>query len=311
MQYRTLGRTGIRVSALAFGAGPVSGLMTGDDHERQLLALRRALELGINWIDTAPGYGQGKSEANIGRALQQIANRDSVHIATKVRIELDQVGNIESAVLGSIEGSLRRLGVTSITLLQLHNGLSAKRGEEPYTLGAADALGPICEAFVKLREQGLVRFIGLTGTGQPAPMRQVVRSGQFDTIQVPYHMLNPSAGQITDLPEGETNYGNIIADCAEMNMGVFAIRVFAGGALLRNEPSDHTLTTPFFPLDQFLRDRKKAEELGLTAEAIREAATRFALDDPRVHSAIVGLGSADEVTDAVRIVERQSIRPRR
>ena len=72
MHYRTLGRTGLRVSAVAFGAGPVSGLMTGDDHAAQAAALRRAIELGINWIDTAPGYGQGKSEANIGRALAEI-----------------------------------------------------------------------------------------------------------------------------------------------------------------------------------------------------------------------------------------------
>lgn len=311
MQYRTLGRTGIRVSAIAFGAGPVSGLMIGDDAEAQVRTLQRAVDLGINWIDTAAGYGQGKSEANIGRALPHIVNRDSVHLATKVRIELDQLGNVESAVRSSVDGSLRRLGVKSIALLQLHNGLTANRGDEPFSISPADVLGPICDAFVKLREQGLVRFIGLTGTGQPSALRQVVRSGQFDTIQVPYHLLNPSAGYEIALAEGEANYGNIIADCAAPNMGVFAIRVFAGGALLGNEPSAHTLKTPFFPLDLFLRDRERAKALGQPPEVLKGAALKFVLNDPRVHSAIVGLGSSDEVAEGVRIAEGHFIRPRR
>jgi aryl-alcohol dehydrogenase-like predicted oxidoreductase len=302
MQYRTLGRTGIRVSALAFGAGPVSGLMTGDDHELQLRTLQRAADLGINWIDTAPGYGQGKSEANIGRAFMHIARRDSIHIATKVRLESDQLGEIESAVRRSIDASLHRLDVTSVTLLQLHNGVTAKRDDEPYSITPCDALGPVLDAFAKLREEGLVRFIGLTGTGQPAAMREVVRSGHFDTIQVPYHLLNPSAGQAVPLPEIETNYGNIIADCTDMNMGVFAIRVFAGGALLGREPSAHTLKTPFFPLDLFHRDRVRAKGLHLSPAAIKEGALRFVLDDRRVYSAIVGFGNVEQVEEAVRIV---------
>ena len=103
MRYRTLGRTGIRVSAISFGAGPVSGLMTGDNFAAQTAALRRAIELGINWIDTAPGYGKGKSEANLGRALAELDARDRFNIATKVRLAPDQLANIRDAIRRSVD----------------------------------------------------------------------------------------------------------------------------------------------------------------------------------------------------------------
>ena len=72
MQYRTLGRTGINVSVISFGAGPVSGLMTGSDVNAQRDVVAAAIGAGINWFDTAPGYGAGSSETNLGRALSEI-----------------------------------------------------------------------------------------------------------------------------------------------------------------------------------------------------------------------------------------------
>jgi len=304
MRYRTLGRTGLRVSAVAFGAGPVSGLMTGDDRAAQTAALRRAVELGINWIDTAPGYGQGRSESNLGRNLAEINARESVHVATKVRLTPDHFADIPSAIRTSLQASLLRLGLPAVTLLQLHNGLTTLRDNEPYSITPDDVLGPrgVLEAFEELRRAGLVRHVGLTGTGQPAAMRVVVRSGRFDTIQVPYHMLNPSAGH--DAPNDllDTDYGNIIADCAERNMGVFAIRVFAGGALLDQEPSAHTLKTPFFPLGLYLQDRERAERLA-AGRSLKEVALRFVLDDSRVQSAIIGFKSAEQLAEVAGLVD--------
>ncbi len=177
-----------------------------------------------------------------------------------------------------------------------------QRDDEPFSLTPADALGPVLSAFEKLRVQGLIRHIGLTATGQPAAMREVIRSGQFDTIQVPYNLLNPSAGRLVDSSFVETDYGNVMDDAAAMSMGVFAIRVFAGGALLGNEPSAHTLKTPFFPLDLYKRDQHRAHQLGLSPAAVKEAALRFVLDDRRVQCAIVGLGNVDEVEEAIRSV---------
>ncbi|HKA08369.1 MAG TPA: aldo/keto reductase [Gemmataceae bacterium] len=305
MRYRILGRTGLRVSALAVGAGPVSGLMTGEDHAAQLSALRKAIELGINWIDTAPGYGQGASERNVGRALAEVG-RESLHLATKVRLAPDQLTNVRDAVRQSIEDSLRRLGLPAVTLLQLHNGLTTRREDEPFSITPVDVLGPggILDAFREFRDAGLVRHLGLTGTGQPSAMREVVRSGGFDTIQVPLHMLNPSAARIMPPAFGDTDYGNIIADCADMKMGVFAIRVFAGGAILGHEPSAHTLKTPFFPLDLYRRDRQRAEQLIAERGSLKETALRFVLDDPRVTSAIIGFGDAGQVEELATIANR-------
>src|SRR5262249_33620839 len=106
MRYRTLGHTGLRVSVLAFGAGPVSGLMTGDNAEAQIAVLRRAVARGINWVDTAPGYGAGQSEANLGRALTQIDGAGEVHLATKVRLTPEQLADAGDAVRRSVEESL-------------------------------------------------------------------------------------------------------------------------------------------------------------------------------------------------------------
>lgn len=306
MRYRTLGRTGLNISVLSFGAGPVSGLMTGDDQNLQQAVLKCAVRMGVNWIDTAPGYGQGKSEANIGKALRDLPLSGKIHIATKVRLQADQLGNIRDAVRKSVEESLARLGVSSLTLLQLHNGITKNRGDEPFSLCPDDILGPdgVAVAFQELRKVRRIGHMGLTGTGHPDALREVLGSGLFDTIQVPYHLLNPSAGHV--MPEGfaETNFDNIISDCTQMGMGVLAIRIFAGGALLNLPPSAHTLQTPFFPLALYERDRQKALDLG-TEQSQQERALRFVLDDSRIHSAIVGFGAEGHVEELASFASRE------
>jgi len=306
MQYRTLGRTGISVSATSFGAGPVSGLMTGSDTDVQHAVVRAAIGAGINWFDTAPGYGAGSSEANLGRVLSQIATAPTVHIATKVRIPLDSTEPISDVVRRSVDESLQRLRVPSVTLLQLHNGITASRGDEPAAITPTDVLsrGGVADTFDRLRDEGLIRHSGLTGTGQPAAMKEVIRSGRFDTVQAPYNALNRSAGSI-DVSAGETDYGNIFADCVEQRMGVFAIRVFAAGALLGRAPSAHTLKTPYFPLDLYQRDAVRAEQMRSElreGESMTEFALRFVLSHSAVSSAIIGLGLPDHVAElAIRL----------
>src|SRR5262245_12095746 len=109
MEYRTLGATGIEVSAISFGAGPVSGLMTSADVERQSAVGKRALDAGINWFDTAAGYGQGLSEQSLGEVLSRFDGGENVHLATKVRLAPDELENIGDRVRASVEGSLARL----------------------------------------------------------------------------------------------------------------------------------------------------------------------------------------------------------
>lgn len=308
MLYRTLGKTGMEVSALAFGAGPVSGLMVAGENAAELAAkrlatVRQAVESGINWFDTAATYGHGESERGLGAALAELGRPSQVQVATKVRLATDRLHDIAGQVHASFTSSLERLQLPRVTLLQLHNAITARREEEPTSITPDDVLGPggVLKAFERLREEGLIDFLGLTGTGQPAAMKEVVRSGQFDVMQVPYHLFNPSAYEIMPAGFTETDYGSIISTCAEHKMGVLAIRVFAGGALVGQEPSAHTLTTKFFPLDLYHRDQQRAAQLANLLPAgmsLKEAALRFVLANPLIASAIVGFGEPGHVDEA-------------
>lgn len=298
MRYRVLGRTGIHVSVVAFGAGPVSGLMTGTDADLQTATVAAALAAGVNWFDTAAGYGDGASETNLGRVLAELGAADRVHVATKVRLPADATGPVADAVRRSVEASLGRLRLPRVTLLQLHNGLTRRRGDEVASVSPADVLGPggVLDAFRRMRDEGLVRHLGLTLTGHPDAMREVVRSGGFDAAQVPYNLLNPSAGG--PAVAGEADYGNVTADCAATGTGVFAIRVFAGGALLGEPPGAHTRKTPYFPLALHERDAARAGRVRAAVAGrwpMAEVAVRFALGHPAVASAIVGFGSPAHV----------------
>lgn len=307
MQFRLLGRTGINVSAIAVGAGPVSGLMTGDDQQRQLDVLERALALGINWIDTAAGYGNGASETNVGRCVAMLPGGNDVHVATKVRVPQDEAGAPAEAIRRSVHASLKRLGRPRITLLQLHNAITNTRGAQAAAITPADVLrhGGVADVLDDLRSEGLLQFIGLTGTGEPDALREVIGSTRFDTIQIPYHLLNPSAGE--RVPHGfpDVDYGCVLQECAAQDMGTFAIRVFAGGALLNNPPSAHTLTTPYFPLALFEQDRRRAEQLLRRLDVLlpmEDLAVRFALSTPLVDAAIIGFGQPREVDVACQAV---------
>lgn len=301
---RVLGRTGLSVSSVAFGAGPVSGLMTGHDEEKQQLVIDAAIEAGINWFDTAPGYGQGRSESNLGRALSRYQATSPVHLATKVRIPLDLTEPVSDFVKRSVEASLMRLCTDRVTLLQLHNGITSRTGEEPDSIGVDQVLshGGVLDAMEKVRDTGLVQYLGMTGTGHSVAMRAVVQTSRLDTIQIPYNLLNPSAGEHIQFQDDRINYGHLIADCANQQMGVFAIRVFAGGALFDRHPSEHTRTTRYFPLSLYEKDLERAAEIRRTLrpdERLARYALRFVLDHPAITAAIIGFGAVDEVHELV------------
>lgn len=311
---RVLGRTGLRVSSLAFGAGPVSGLMTGDNIETQAETLEALYKVGINWIDTAAGYGNGSSEKSIGHVLAMLPKevRSEFHVATKVRIDFNSPLSFADQIRFSVDASLQRLQLPKVRLLQLHNGVTARRNDQPSSVCVADVLdsGAILDALKSAQADGQTDFVGLTGTGAAKQMQAVVNSSAFDTIQVPYNLLNASAGLVVADDFGEQNYGNILDDCRSAGMGCFAIRVFAGGALLRQPPGNHTLKTPYFTLDLYRRDLERAASLddhvngaGIDGGFGRvRRSIEFALSHPAIHSAIIGFGTPEHVIDAVRAV---------
>lgn len=315
MKYRQLGTTGLSVSAVSFGAGPVSGLLTGSNLALQQAAITRAVDLGVNWFDTAAGYGNGQSERSLGQALAKLKSNHLVHVATKVRVNVTGETELRPLVIQSIKDSLTRLGLPRVTLLQLHNSITRNRLDQPTSITPDDVLGPrgILAGMREAQAAGWVDHFGLTGIGDAAALREVLESRQFATIQAPLHWLNPSALCVTPASLGDPDYGGFLRSAHELGIGIFAIRVFAAGALLGAEPSAHTLKTPFFPLDLYRRDQARAEPLFQKLgswQAVRRNALRYVLSLPEVASAIVGWGDAGQVEEAVSIADEEPLSPR-
>ncbi len=195
MQYHPLASTGLNISALALGAGPVSQLFVGDDHATLRQTVQRAIELGVNWLDTAATYGGGQSERNLGRALGELRATEHVHVATKVRLVAQQLAAPAAAVRDSFAASLERLGLERVTLLQVHNAITARDGAQPTSITPAHVLAPggILEAMECLRTAGLVDHFGLTGMGDRSSLLEVIESHQFASVQVPYNVLEARA----------------------------------------------------------------------------------------------------------------------
>ena len=300
VKLRPLGKSDVEISELSFGAGPVSGLMTSAEGAAQRrTTVERALEAGINWFDTAATYGAGQSETNLGAVLADLRVGDEIHVATKVRLAAEDLGDIKQAVKTSVAASLKRLRRERVTLLQLHNAITVHRGDAPTSITPSDVLGEdgVLEAFEELRAEGLVAHLGLTGLGDFASLHEVLRARRWVSMQVNEHALIRRAS-------GEDN---LLDACARHNVSVLAIRVMAGGALAGQPPSAHTLKTPFFPLALYERDlanARRVAELPSACMTLPELAIRHAIGDARVASAIIGFASPEQVDQAVRFAQK-------
>lgn len=232
MEYRTFGSTGLQISAIGFGTGGTSGLMGRGDPEQQRAVTGYALEQGINYFDTAPGYDATKSEASLGRTLQELGARPL--IGTKVRLRPQDWRDIPGAVRRSVDASRERLRVESIDLIQLHNRVALDRREwDDDVVSVRDVLGPggILETLKRLRDEGQVRFFGFTGIGEVAALDELIESGEFHSVQAYYNLLNPSAGMHVPVAFRGCDYGLIIDKAGAKGMGVLIIRALAAGAL--------------------------------------------------------------------------------
>lgn len=280
--------------------------MTEGSYADRLAVVTRALDLGINWFDTAATYGAGKSEAHLGEVLSAIRPEQPIHVATKVRLLIDRETDLRPLVVASVRESLQRLRMPRVTLLQVHNSITPQRGDEPTSLTPDDVLGPqgILSAMEDLRAEGVIEHFGLTGIGDADALRTIMQSRRFATIQAPFHLLNPSALIDTADCFHEPDYRGFLRDAAALGMGIFAIRVYAAGALLCAFPSAHTLKTPFFPLSLYERDMERAAWLIQQlrcVNSLRELAVRYVLSQPQFASAIVGFGRPEHIDEAIRI----------
>lgn len=317
MEYRILGKTGLRVSEIGFGCGNVGGLMVRGTEQEQFEAVELALALGINYFDTAPAYGNGQSEINLGRVLKQI--KEDVFVATKVQIGIDDYKDVKSCVKKSLEISLNRLGRDYVDVFQLHTPISpdAGSGGQNWRLNVEQVLGKngVAEAFEAMRSEGLVRFLGFTGLGDTDALHKVVNSGRFDLVQSYFNLLNPSAGiAVPDSFKGQ-DFRQLINSAAGNDMGVVVIRVMAGGALggpaARTGFAASSIGGGLTPGSEYKDDEARARKLGFLLDSdldsIPQATVRFTLDNPNVSTVLVGYSNTAQILEAAACSGKGSI----
>jgi aryl-alcohol dehydrogenase-like predicted oxidoreductase len=314
MQRRMLGRTGIEVSRLGFGCGAVGGLMvrgTAADQER---AVARALELGIDYFDTAPLYGDGASETNLGRVLKTLA--PDIFLSTKFTILPADQGRIAEAVTASIDASLRRLGRERVDLLQLHNRIASDGVDRP--LAPEILLDQVVPALEGLRRQGKIRFAGITALGDTTALHRIVEAKAFDTAQICYNLLNPTAGMAAAPGTGGQagfpgqDFAGLLSRAHEVGMGTIGIRVLAGGAL-SGSTSRHPLgmasPAPIASGPDYETDVERARRLDALVRAghagtLVEAGLRFVISNDALSTVLIGLSTQDQLEAAAAAVEK-------
>lgn len=290
MQYRDLGKTGLRVSEIGFGAWAIGGGFEiggkgigygATDDETSIRAIHRALDLGVNLYDTADAYGAGHSESLLGKALQ--GKWSSCYVATKVgnerRDPLPGRKNFtRDYILSACERSLKRLRKDVIDLYQLHN--------PPPEVGDGDE---VFETLSILREQGKIRFVGVSVT-TPAEGVSYIRRGVVDCLQIYYN---------AQTREAETE---LFPLCAREKIGTLIRAPLSSGILAAKFTKDTV-----FPPDDHRGNWLKGELLARAvaeAEALRkaaaplppaEAALRFILNQPAVTCIIVGAKTPEQV----------------
>ena len=251
MQYRTLGRTGLRVSEIGYGGGRVG---PGQDEESLIYMLHRALELGLNYIDTAPTYGSGFSETVIGKAIK--GRRDECTVATKTEA-FDSTG-----IIAHVEGSLNRMQIDVIDVLQFHGGWFYE-GETNQILD-----GGGLETYQRLRDQGKIRFIGFSADGPSSGVEKMIATGEFDVMQTHYNLMYQSTC------DAFGNHG-VIPDAEAQEMGIVLMRSTTSGAFPK-------LMRQCFP--------KEMEGVDLDGFLLN-----YALSNPMVDTALMSLQSIEDV----------------
>jgi aryl-alcohol dehydrogenase-like predicted oxidoreductase len=288
---RKLGRTGIEVSEIGYGAWGIGKTMwLGADDDESLRALNRAVDLGVNLIDTALGYGNGHSEQLVGRVARE--RSEEIVVATKIPpkngiwpapdgIDPEEAFPADH-VRACTERSLSNLGLDTIDVQQFHVWSDEWVGR-----------GSWLEAIEQLKSEGKIRAFGVSiNDHQPANALKLIESGAVDSVQVIYNVFDQS-------PEDE-----LLDACAAAGVGVLARVPFDEGALTGTIGPDTEFPEGDFRNRYFAGDRKAQvaervqailDDLGISREQLPEVALRYILSHPAVSAAIPGMRSVRNV----------------
>ena len=280
---RQLGSTGLNVTALCLGGGPL-GSMPGafgyeTPRERGVLTAIAALTGGFGFVDTSAGYNEGESERRIGEAIREIGGLpDDVVLATKVDPDFETGAFDGAAVRRSLEGSLERLGVDRVDLLHLH---------DPERIPFEDAMAPggAVEELLRIRDEGLAGHLGVAG-GPASLMSRYLDTGAFDVLLT--HNRFTLADRTADA---------VIKQAHRAGFGVINGAPFGGGVLARGTAAVSTYC--YGPMTPATEAAIKAVELICGDEGIPlgAAAIQFSTRDTRIHSTVVGASRPERLAD--------------
>jgi aryl-alcohol dehydrogenase-like predicted oxidoreductase len=314
MQYRRIPNTSSKISEIGFGCGGNAGLMVRGSFKEQERVVARALDVGIDYFDNAPDYGNGAAETNLGRVLASLHAR--AFVTSKVEIRRDDLGNIAGHVVRSCEESLRRLQRERIDCFMLHNGPTHAdprlEGGSYRRLALGDYLGArgALEGLEKLKAAGKIAFAGFVcRAGDAAAIRKVLATDRFQFINVPYTSINPSAAYPHFQTAPQQHYGGVMLDARRHCAGCAIFSPLAGGYLtdgfLDGDAGHplaraHDASSPESTraLDVAKRLRFLAAENGIT---LAQAAYRFILAQPSVTTVIGGFSSLQQLEEIAAV----------
>ncbi len=309
MQTQQFGRTDMQVSRLTFGCGAVGGLMTLGAARDQDRAVAWARDNGINFFDTAASYGNGVSETNLGRALA--GNTDGIYVSSKVGVPVAQLADVASLVENSINASLQRLGLDHIDLFQLHNTV----GDEAGALTAGQILNDVLPVFEKLRDAGKTRYLGFTAKGDSSQLLQLIESEKFDSAQVFYNLLVPSAGEPALPGYPAQDYKELLAVSQAHGVGAIGVRVLAGGALTGSEarhPLGMPTVQPIGSDTDYAEDVQRALRFSSlleegAANSLAELAIRYVVSNAALPTTEIGIATLEQLQLAAEAINAGSL----
>jgi L-galactose dehydrogenase/L-glyceraldehyde 3-phosphate reductase len=303
MKQRTFGRSGLKVSEVIFGGGSVGGILIQTDDATKREAIRRAMAGGINWVDTAQQYGNGKSEEALGWLLPESGAKP--YLSTKFNLDVENLSDTPRQIEECLAASLARLKRKSVDLLQLHNRIGSKPGGRVMTVERVLGKNGVADGLERLRERGLIRHMGITALGEAPSVCEVIRSGRFDSAQVYYNLLNPSAAR--SMPRAWTgqNLGGIIDACRAHHVAVMAIRIFAAGVIATDERTgrESVLTADASLAEEERKAKAVFETIGSGEGSRGQVALRFVLANPDVSCAIIGVSHLHHIDEALQAAE--------
>ena len=309
MKYRAFGRSGIKVSEIAFGGGNVGGILIDPDDATKREAIRRALAGGINWIDTAAQYGNGKSEEALGWVLPEAGA--TPYLSTKFNLVAENLEDVPAQIEERLRASLARLKRSSVDLLQLHNRIGPRPGGRVLTAEQILGRNGVADGLDRLREKGLIGHMGITAIGEAASVCEVIGSGRFDSAQVYYNLLNPSAGR--SMPGAWTgqNFGGVMEACRIRNVAVMAIRIFAAGIIATDERTgrESILTSDTSVAGDERKTKAVFDAIGTGHGTRAQVALRFVLSNPDISAAVIGSAELHHIDEALQAAEMGPLPP--